>query len=136
MPETKVPVVTPVPVAVPMNEDQTPVGILSAMTPMDADTKEAIMISMMETDEHLSLKTELTEPMETTKLQEYAEWERMNGLDEAADAIDKFIIWYKENMVSDHRKGRKELFRTLAAMQEEEQVSKLTGKSKEGEGGD
>jgi hypothetical protein len=111
--------------------EEMPVGILSQMVPLDNETKEAIMISMMETDEHLSLKTELTSPMDTTQLQMFGEWLRMNGLVEAAEAIDKFVVWFKENMVSDHRKGRKELFRTLAAMQEEENVSRWTGEPKE-----
>jgi hypothetical protein len=79
-------------------------------------SKESIIKSMMQDDEHLLMKTELPNPMAYTKLQLIAKWCRDNQLKKSTETISSFLSDYALNMVSNKRESRKETERMISAI--------------------
>jgi len=93
----------------------------------ESESMERILASLMKSDTHISLKTDLPNPLNVAKIQVIAEWfekegKRLNNQDfkECAVIIRAFIKFYMEDMVSNKRMGRREIIEGVKARIEAE----------------
>lgn len=97
-----------------MTEEPPPVfaGLQAMGNP---ESLENILGQMMKGND-IELKTEITRPMNATKLVVWAEWFDDEGMDEVGDVIRLMLNVHFKHMVSNKRKGRTELIQGVSGM--------------------
>ena len=77
------------------------------------ETPEKILVRMMESDEHIFLKTDYNKPRAVTKLQAWAKYFESINCPRTSELISGYVIDYSRNRVSFRREGRKEIIKAL-----------------------
>ena len=91
------------------------------LTPIEDESVEKLMGQMLD-GENTPTKTEVNEPRELTQLEMYAEWLRLEGFDDVADFVDKWVDKFRINMISKKRKSRIEVVQMVSEMNRERSV--------------
>lgn len=94
---------------------------------MESDSMQKILVSMMD-PKNIETKTEIELPLPLAQLYTMAMVLKLEGVEELADIIIKFIDRYLVYMVSRDRQGRKEIIAALTeGLREERKLrEKLT----------
>ena len=85
------------------------------MKPVDDISVQEILINMMDATKNLGLKTEINKPKDLASLSIFATYMEKKGYKVSAGIIRDFIKKYLEYMVSNKRKGRKEIIDAISA---------------------
>jgi hypothetical protein len=91
------------------------------LTPIEDESVEKLMGQMLD-GENTPTKTEVNEPRELTQLEMYAEWLRLEGFDDVADFVTKWVDKFRINMISKKRKSRIEVVQMVSEMNRERSV--------------
>lgn len=91
------------------------------LTPIEDESVEKLMGQMLD-GENTPTKTEINEPRELTQLEMYAEWLRLEGFDDIADFVVKWIDKFRINMISKKRKSRIEVVQMVSERNRERSV--------------
>jgi hypothetical protein len=81
-------------------------------------TAEEILTRLMKADD-IELKTEIKKPLHLAKLYVLKELMQDAGFNTAGEIIDRFIQKYLVYMVSDKRKGRREIIEAVSGIREQ-----------------
>lgn len=91
------------------------------LQPVEDESIERLMGQMLD-GEDTPTKTEINEPKELTQLEMYAEWLKLEGFDDVAQFVDKWVDKFRVNMISKKRKSRTEVVQMVSEMNRERSV--------------
>jgi hypothetical protein len=97
----------------------------------DEETIERILVKLIEGGDDIAMKTDMPRPMNVVRLSTLADWLQQEGFLDSATLIRDFVDYYMHYMVSNQRKGRKEIIRALSDRLKNEEKSRWTGRSTE-----
>jgi hypothetical protein len=92
------------------------------LTPISNDSIEGLMGDML-SEENTPTKTEVNYPTNLTRLEMLGEWHKLEGYEDIAEFIQKFVDKFRINMISKKRKSRQEVVQMVSEMNRERSVS-------------
>lgn len=93
-------------------------SLLDEFEKLNDVTAEEILTNLMQA-ENIEMKTEIKKPLQLAKLYVLKTLLQNTGFNTASNIIDTFIQKYLVYMVSDKRKGRKEIIEAVSGIREQ-----------------